>query len=63
MLLFAVCMAAIVPSLHADRILVLLDTLNTRDTHSIFWKSLAGSFCLFLSASFPTHILQIAVTS
>jgi len=40
MLLFAVCMAAIVPSLHADRILVLLDTLNTRDTHSIFWKSL-----------------------
>jgi hypothetical protein len=56
LLLLAVCMAAVVPSLHADRVLVLLDTLNTRDTHSIFWKSLAGWFCLIVLAPLSTRI-------
>lgn len=27
----------------ADRILVLVDSLNVRETHSIFWKSLSGN--------------------
>lgn len=32
----------------ADRILVLVDNLNVRETHSIFFKGLTGQLLLFV---------------
>lgn len=55
----AILLLLVVSSAFADRILVLVDTLNTRETHSIFFKSLTerGHKLTFKSADDSTLAL------
>lgn len=53
--LFAVLLALLAQQACADRILVLVDTLNTRDTHSMFWKMLTG---LFMFRLLIIHVIR-----
>lgn len=50
------CLALILPRAEADgKTLVLLDNLNIRDTHSVFFRSLAGSS----SHVYPRYLIYV----